>query len=124
MYCLANASPDGDLNTSKLLGNKTIPKTVLEYIKRVQAIVWNRRFFSCHSPSGVTNTVCGLGAKDIKEGDWCCILVGCSVPVVLRAIEGGLYEFLGECYLDGMMDGEAAAIIKNKAINSTQFNIR
>jgi hypothetical protein len=42
-----------------------------------------------------------------------CILYGCSVPVVLRPIRNSescnefYYELIGECYVHGMMDGEA-----------------
>ena len=34
------------------------------------------------------------------------------------------YEMLGECYLHGMMDGEAMAYQNNKGIPATVFEIR
>jgi hypothetical protein len=39
-------------------------------------------------------------------------MFGCSVPIVLREYEhengaGSHFEFVGECYVHGMMDGEA-----------------
>lgn len=41
-----------------------------------------------------------------------CVLYGCSVPVVLRKDDtddgsANSCKFVGECYVDGMMDGEA-----------------
>jgi hypothetical protein len=40
-----------------------------------------------------------------------CIIFGCSVPVVLRKVSAdgrnSHFEFIGECYVHGMMDGEA-----------------
>lgn len=46
--------------------------------------------------------------KQSKEGDVICVLFGCSVPVVLRqCADKGTYKFIGECYVDGYMNGEA-----------------
>ncbi|KAF2097656.1 hypothetical protein NA57DRAFT_58224 [Rhizodiscina lignyota] len=40
--------------------------------------------------------------------DIICVLHGCSVPLVLRPRTGkATYEFIGECYVDGFMNGEA-----------------
>jgi hypothetical protein len=46
------------------------------------------------------------------EGDIICILFGCSVPIVLREYRtenDHYFEFIGEAYIHGMMDGEAVA---------------
>ncbi|KAJ8124129.1 hypothetical protein ONZ43_g75 [Nemania bipapillata] len=48
----------------------------------------------------------GLGPPDMKEGDYVCILIGCSVPVILRD-EGGPMKLIGESYVHGKMEGEA-----------------
>lgn len=56
-----------------------------------------------------------LAPRMAQKGDMVCVLFGCSVPVVLRKIKqfGGpvddapLFRLVGECYLDGYMDGEA-----------------
>jgi hypothetical protein len=42
-----------------------------------------------------------------RKGDVLAI-VQCSFPIVLRPREQG-YEYIGECYLHGFMDGEAFA---------------
>ena len=37
------------------------------------------------------------------------VLIGCSVPVVLRRVIGGVegvYEVVGECFMPGYMNGE------------------
>jgi hypothetical protein len=39
-------------------------------------------------------------------GDVVCIIYGCDTPVVLRKAEGH-FLFIGDCYADGMMRGEA-----------------
>ena len=47
----------------------------------------------------------GVARYDVKKGDRICILHGGQVPFVLRQ-EGSHYEFKGECYVHGLMDGE------------------
>jgi hypothetical protein len=57
----------------------------------------------------------GMTPYRAKKGDLICVLLGCSIPVVLRKREqewsegfiGESYEFIGECYLHGFMNGEA-----------------
>lgn len=41
------------------------------------------------------------------NGDKICILFGSAVPLVLRECEGGFFKLVGECYIHGIMDGEA-----------------
>lgn len=54
-----------------------------------------------------------LGAfpSSAKRGDVVCVLRGCHVPFVLRPVEEGegrgRFEVLGECYVHGIMNGEA-----------------
>ncbi|KOS20096.1 hypothetical protein ESCO_006173 [Escovopsis weberi] len=51
----------------------------------------------------------GLGPDGIRLGDSICIIGGCTVPVILREKEGkpGIWTIIGECYIDGLMEGEA-----------------
>jgi hypothetical protein len=51
----------------------------------------------------------GMSLENIRKGDGIYILLGCTVPVVLRPSqkEPGHFEFLGECYIQGIMEGEA-----------------
>jgi len=52
----------------------------------------------------------GLGQEACKVGDTVCIFLGGEVPFVVRAEhydEADGYQFLGECYVHGIMDGEA-----------------
>jgi hypothetical protein len=41
-----------------------------------------------------------------EVGDKTCVLYGGRVPYVIRPCGNGEYAFIGECYLDGFMDGE------------------
>jgi hypothetical protein len=48
----------------------------------------------------------GVGPTRMENGDVLCVILGCSVPVVLRPC-GGQYQFVGPCYVFGLMEGEA-----------------
>jgi hypothetical protein len=48
----------------------------------------------------------GLAPYGTREGDVVFVAIGADVPYVLRACEDG-YELVGECYVQGIMDGEA-----------------
>ena len=48
----------------------------------------------------------GTGPPEIEQGHAIAILSGCDVPVVLRPVEEGRYEIIGETYIQGVMNGE------------------
>ena len=48
----------------------------------------------------------GLGPLTSRPGDKICVILGCCTPVLLREIDGH-FEVVGECYLHGIMHGEA-----------------
>lgn len=43
----------------------------------------------------------------MMAGDSIVILFGGNVPYVLRSLNDNQWRFVGECYLDGYMNGEA-----------------
>ena len=47
----------------------------------------------------------GLAPEEVQENDVISIFCGCNFPVVLRPC-GDNYLLIGECYVDGIMDGE------------------
>jgi hypothetical protein len=51
------------------------------------------------------NMYIGLGPKDMKTGDCLALLEGGQVPYVLRR-KGQMYELVGDCYINGVMQGE------------------
>lgn len=62
---------------------------------------FGRRFFR------TTSGLMGLAPAAAEIDDIVCSLFGGQVLHVLRPIVGEHYEFMGECYVHGMMDGEA-----------------
>ena len=70
-----------------------------DYITLVKYITKNRALFTTQEGK------IGLAPRRIETGDRLCIVLGCQSPLVLRANKFGNHSVVGECYLDGMMDG-------------------
>ena len=57
-----------------------------------------------------------------RVGDKVCVLVGCDFPVVLRKIKDH-YVFIGECYVHGIMNGEAMEAVASGTYTLERFSI-
>ncbi|KAF8849657.1 HET-domain-containing protein [Acephala macrosclerotiorum] len=60
---------------------------------------------------------------DTRRGDIIAVLFNCHVPVVLRQ-HGCCYEFVGTCYVHGIMQGEAVASLDNGDCITQGFDLR
>jgi hypothetical protein len=49
----------------------------------------------------------GLGLDDVHKGDLIALFLGAQVPFVVREVTSDVYISVGECYVHGIMDGEA-----------------
>ena len=63
-----------------------------------------------------------LGPSPLEEGDIVCVLFGCKVPFCLRPM-GGRYLLVGECYVHGIMDGEAMDMLARNELQGRVFDI-
>ncbi len=70
------------------------------FLARCQECMHRGRFLA--SERGRT----GLLPANSMAGDIVVVIFGCHVPLALRPLEAGGYTLLGECYLEGIMDGE------------------
>ncbi|KAF7197204.1 Heterokaryon incompatibility protein 6, OR allele [Pseudocercospora fuligena] len=140
----------GPLNTTTVLFD--CPENVRKFLERAQRIVWSRRLVQL---KGTCKRSIALAPGKTKKGDLVCILYGCSVPVVLRKMidnepaasrfrcqEEGCpsklrqesppnvkvhYALIGECYVHGMMGGEALKfkpMTKDKKEINQMFELR
>ncbi|KAF7504440.1 hypothetical protein GJ744_002244 [Endocarpon pusillum] len=69
----------------------------------------NRRLFSTQ------RGFLGLGPQILESGDVVCIFPDTPVPLVLRPVDD-YFLLVGECYVDGIMDGEEAEAAKIRTI--------
>jgi hypothetical protein len=109
-WAIGRRNSNGDIHTAELIRQGQPPRMV-EFLRRAQDVIWDKRFFML--PITEESSLFGLAPSKAQEGDIVCILLGCSVPVVLRPIdeddEKCGHEFIGEAYVYRMMDGEALA---------------
>lgn len=104
---------DPNLEASTSTDNRSLYTE--EQLIRAQPIqYWQRGFCMAHRPT--TNRqffiteegFVGLGSKGIEPGDLVCALFGGRLLHIVRPIElsTGFFDFMGNCYVYGLMDGE------------------
>lgn len=49
----------------------------------------------------------GKSLASIKQGDVVALLAGCESPVALRRETDGNWRFIGQVWIEGIMEGEA-----------------
>jgi hypothetical protein len=103
---------------------------VTAYQKRVKEVVVNRKLFTYQEPDGSYQQG-GVGPCGVQTGDFVCILLGCSVPVILRekkeaTNDAKTYTLIGECYVHRKMEGERFFSLDQESIKaqSSTFKIR
>lgn len=90
----ASSEPPGDVE-SYLLGYDAFQSSLNE-------TTTGRRFIT------TDDHYLGLAPAGSRIGDQICVILGCNIPFVIRATaEGGGYVLIGECYIHGLMRGEA-----------------
>ena len=104
-----------DLDIRRLMF-ESCPGIVFDFLNRVQSVIWGRTLATLDQGYVV------LGPRSCEAGDLVCILHGCSVPVLLRRNgDLGNYTFIGECYVHGMMDGEAILLKEQEELPTKEY---
>jgi hypothetical protein len=68
---------------------------------RITEVEQGRRMFS------TIGNLLGMGPPSAQSGDEVWVLKGLDVPIILRTQQGGARQIVGECYVHGIMHGEA-----------------
>jgi len=91
------------LSSNKAIANKGSMKDV-PHMRLSQEIIGK-----ClgRLPSITTKGNLVLSSEYIRRGDLVTLIRGAQVPFVLRRQTDGMYQFISEAYVDGVMDGEA-----------------
>ncbi|KAI0888041.1 heterokaryon incompatibility protein-domain-containing protein [Annulohypoxylon maeteangense] len=77
----------------------------------------HRRFFV------TAGNLMGIGPETMERNDIIVILFGGKVPYVVRELGEGKYSFIGECYVPGLMTGEAVEQWKKSGRIAEFFNL-
>ena len=72
-----------------------------KYNDRVSGLMKGRALFQTR------NGRIGMGPRSIRAGDQACIVLGCHSLLIVRSNDAQTYKVVGECYIDGFMEGEA-----------------
>ena len=64
-----------------------------------------------------------LGPKTMQNGDFICVLFGSKVPFVMRRVDD-YFVLVGECFILGLMDGEAVGWLEEGLVGVQRFEIR
>lgn len=79
--------------------------------RQAEAYIWSAVLVNRKRKFLVLDGVkCGIGPQCSEEGDLVVVVLGCTVPLVLKKRseeDGGGYFNLGDAYVDGFMHGEA-----------------
>lgn len=107
LNCFASSTSTGDIDSGALIANPRSSSIMTKFLRRVQSVVWNRKFLK-----SAERDFFGLAPMGTQVGDIICVFFGCSVPVILRehrssADEFEYFELIGEAYVYGLMDGES-----------------
>lgn len=65
----------------------------------------------------------GTASLTVEPGDEVVVLFGCRVPFILRRC-GSAYRLVSDCYIPGLMDGEAVRMWTNGDLQAEKFEIR
>ena len=80
-------------------GSRYLDRKFLKYTIAVSIRTEGRAFFT------TKEGYIGLAPRRTETEDQLCIVLGCQSPLVLRKNEFGNHTVVGECYIDGIMDG-------------------
>jgi hypothetical protein len=83
---------------------------------RIAQMIGGRKIFVSESGH------CGIVPDHAEIGDFICVLLGCDVPVILRYV-GSHYNFIGESYVRGLMEGQAIEALERREVRLQKFNI-
>ena len=67
------------------------------------------------------NGYIGIGHNSLKVGDLVCVIFGYKMALLLRPAGNWTYTVQGECYLDGIMDGEAMQMLEHGKFKKQSF---
>lgn len=118
---------DGATYLMKVFGNTDLATDELErasiggdahdWIGCCQRTCGQRKFFR------TKDGYYGLGSSIIEEGDLVCVLLGGVTPFILRP-DGDHYNLVGECYVHGLMHGEAIEMMEKGEREREIFCVR
>lgn len=64
-----------------------------------------------------------MAPPSVAKGDLLCVLFGGETPYVLRESKPKRYQFVGEAYAHGLMDGEVMTMLEKELLSEEAFEV-
>ena len=113
-FIFQQAEQGDSIDTTELMA--TVPSPIHPMVVEIRRTVWGRRLVR------TSTDFLALAPGATRPGDSIVVLYGCSVPVVLRqSPDKDHYMLVGECFVYGMMDGEALKYCADNGIEAQEF---
>ncbi|KAF1988906.1 hypothetical protein K402DRAFT_402594 [Aulographum hederae CBS 113979] len=112
----ANTLPGNNSSSQDTAGHEIARHMCSEFEHTCHSVACYRRLFTTAGRS------MGLGPASLLPNDQIWILYGGKTPYVLRP-KGNHYRLIGECYLQGMMHGEAMTLQKTHRIKEQSIGL-
>ncbi|XDG10332.1 hypothetical protein ABKA04_009947 [Annulohypoxylon sp. FPYF3050] len=100
------------------LGKRPSRDDVQEEWSRLANAASNNRRFACTSKGYYI-----LGPAALEQNDLVCVLFGGKMPFCLRPLGGQYYQLVGECYVHGLMNGEAMDLMACGNLSENAFQL-
>ena len=110
----------GDILKTASLINYGQSSIVAQFLRRIQAVIWNRRLMHTKGDEHKRPVRLGLVHQEAKPGHLICFLYGCTVPVILRRIEIPTEQIESERIEDEESKKREAGIKFRDALKSRQ----
>jgi hypothetical protein len=103
------------------------PQVLLEHDRHVSDLMFQREFFIAGTEP---DCYMGVALGTVREGDWVCVLAGGDTPYVLRPLrktpdqavaDVEEWEFIHDCYVHGIMYGEALQRLEDPSFRWKDF---
>lgn len=108
-----------DPRVGNAFGTEYADGTADQFLVDITSLPFSGRFFFISE-----NGYLGLGPPVSQSGDRICFFFGVQVPFILRPQhDSGEYRLCGECYVDGMMYGEIADMLKSGKVKEETFRL-
>lgn len=97
---------DAAIEMIKVFNFSGVDKKAMKLLGLVRELTKTRRFLV------TANGYMGLAPGEARKGDRVAVVYGCSTPLLIRKVEEAVddWRLVGECYVYGLMDGEAIAM--------------
>lgn len=121
LICETIATQIGEQDSSLQGGARIRPQAKASSKERGNAfgrtVCRRRSFFTTESG------FMGIGMEAIREGDQVCVLFGGITPFILRK-QDETHILIGECYVEGLMKGEAIDLLQSGQLMDEEFRLK